>query len=364
VGPQPAASARVGGAHANRQPEAEVPPERLDDLRIVTVTHQQSDLWTIAERHLGDGLRWTEIRELNQGRIMDDGRTFRSANLLQPGWKLLMPPDAKNLPLASDPEPPSTQSPPTPPTPYIVKPGDSLSAIAERLLGDANRYGEIFELNAGKPQPDGGRLTDPDQIWPGWSLEIPVAGRSNGQAPPPEVRPEEPRPTRNGEEQPRTQPEPAGSDAEPPQTQGEEPQTERLQAQGDAPQTQGTEPSPSQSEAKPPVQAPAAPPPQHTEPAPQAEHSTSPQEPESAPPPEHTAPAPSAEAESAAPRNEAADSGDSSSAASSAPDEAVRSWPPAWSACFAPAGPGSALAASPASGCPRRTTRRWRSRSR
>ncbi|HKE68347.1 MAG TPA: LysM peptidoglycan-binding domain-containing protein, partial [Nocardioidaceae bacterium] len=317
VGPQPAASARVGGAHANRQPEAEVPPERLDDLRIVTVTHQQSDLWTIAERHLGDGLRWTEIRELNQGRIMDDGRTFRSANLLQPGWKLLMPPDAKNLPLASDPEPPSTQSPPTPPTPYIVKPGDSLSAIAERLLGDANRYGEIFELNAGKPQPDGGRLTDPDKIWPGWSLEIPVAGRSNGQAPPPEVRPEEPRPTRNGEEQPRTQPDPPGSDAQPPQPQEERPQAQgdAPQTQGEAPQTQGTEPSPSQSEAKPPVQAPAAQPPQHTEPAPQAEHSTSPQEPESAPPPEHTAPAPSGAVESAAPRDQA-------SAASSSPDEA------------------------------------------
>ena len=317
VGPQPAASARVGGAHANRQPEAEVPPERLDDLRIVTVTHQQSDLWTIAERHLGDGLRWTEIRELNQGRIMDDGRTFRSANLLQPGWKLLMPPDAKNLPLASDPEPPSTQSPPTPPMPYIVKPGDSLSAIAERLLGDANRYGEIFELNAGKPQPDGGRLTDPDKIWPGWSLEIPVAGRSNGQAPPPEVRPEEPRPTRNGEEQPRTQPEPPGSDAQPPQPQEERPQAQgdAPQTQGEAPQTQGTEPSPSQSEAKPPVQAPAAQPPQHTEPAPQAEHSTSPQEPESAPPPEHTAPAPSGADESAAPRDQA-------SAASSSPDEA------------------------------------------
>ena len=318
VGPQPAAtSARVGGAHANRQPEAEVPPERRDDLRMVTVTHQQSDLWTIAERHLGDGLRWTEIRELNQGRIMDDGRTFRSANLLQPGWKLLMPPDAKDLPLASDPEPTSTQAPAT--RLYTVKPGDSLSAIAERLLGDAGRYGEIFELNAGRSQPDGGRLTDPDQIWPGWSLEIPVDGRSNGQAPPPDVRPDE-RPSRHGEEEPRTQLEPQGTDAEPPQTgtggpqtQAGQPQTDQPQSQAGQPQTQAdggassqpAESSPGQSEAKPPVAAPAAPPPQqHTESRPEAEHTAQPPDPESAPP-EHTAPAPTGEAESVAPSDEA-----------------------------------------------------------
>jgi len=240
VGSHQAVTARTGGAHAHREPEAEVPQERRDDLRMATVTPQQSDLWTIAERHLGDGQRWTEIRELNQGRVMADGRTFRSANLLQPGWQLLMPPDATDLPLASEAEPETIQ-PAT--TPYTVKPGDSLSAIAERLLGDANRYGEIFALNAGRPQPDGGRLTDPDEIWPGWSLEIPRADGRTTPAPPPEERDTD-RPSRHGQD-------------EPPQ---------------------------SQTDAEPPAEEPAAPP-QNVEPQQVPEQQTPPrQEPEQAPP--------------------------------------------------------------------------------
>ena len=51
---------------------------------------------------------------------------------------------------------------------HVVEKGDTLSAIAKKTLGDANRYMEIFEAN--KPM-----LKDPNKIYPGQSLRIPKA---------------------------------------------------------------------------------------------------------------------------------------------------------------------------------------------
>ena len=48
----------------------------------------------------------------------------------------------------------------------IVKPGDTLSAIARDQYGDASKYMVIFEAN--KPP-----LTDPDKITPGTLLRVP-----------------------------------------------------------------------------------------------------------------------------------------------------------------------------------------------
>jgi len=52
-------------------------------------------------------------------------------------------------------------------TMYTVQPGDSLSKIAKELYGDAMKYPVIFEAN----QP---MLSDPDKIYPGQVLRIPV----------------------------------------------------------------------------------------------------------------------------------------------------------------------------------------------
>ena len=48
---------------------------------------------------------------------------------------------------------------------HTVVCGDTLSAIAKKVLGSANRYTEIFEAN--KPT-----LTHPDKIYPGQVLRI------------------------------------------------------------------------------------------------------------------------------------------------------------------------------------------------
>lgn len=55
-----------------------------------------------------------------------------------------------------------------------------LFAIAARTLGDGRRYREIFELNVGRTQPDGGQLTDAAQLEPGWILVLPDDARGAG----------------------------------------------------------------------------------------------------------------------------------------------------------------------------------------
>lgn len=65
---------------------------------------------------------------------------------------------------------------------------DSLWRIADRELGDPQRWHEVYEHNAGVRQDDGRALTRPDLIQPGWRLEVP-AGPAGNSAPPPSPRP-------------------------------------------------------------------------------------------------------------------------------------------------------------------------------
>ena len=51
---------------------------------------------------------------------------------------------------------------------YIVVKGDSLSKIAKREYGDANKWRTIYEANRDV-------IKDPDLIYPGQSLRIPQA---------------------------------------------------------------------------------------------------------------------------------------------------------------------------------------------
>ncbi|MDP9799445.1 hypothetical protein J2S43_007957 [Catenuloplanes nepalensis] len=57
---------------------------------------------------------------------------------------------------------------------YEVPAGtETLTEVAERFLGDGARSAELFNLNAGRRQPDGAALTDPDALKPGWRLVLP-----------------------------------------------------------------------------------------------------------------------------------------------------------------------------------------------
>jgi nucleoid-associated protein YgaU len=58
------------------------------------------------------------------------------------------------------------QQQPTATTTHTVQPGDTLSAIAKKYLGNANAYMDIFNANRDK-------LSDPNIITPGQVLTIP-----------------------------------------------------------------------------------------------------------------------------------------------------------------------------------------------
>ena len=125
------------------------------------VADKGDTLWGLAETHLGDGFRWQEIAELNQGRVMSDGRTFNNPRSIEPGWELLLPADATNLP--------GDQTPGTE-TERVVENGDTLSGIALETSGDAGDWQALYEANKDVVG------SDPDLIYPGQVLVLPGTG--------------------------------------------------------------------------------------------------------------------------------------------------------------------------------------------
>ena len=73
------------------------------------------------------------------------------------------------LPSSNDRSEPATGGPVV-----IVQPHDTLSAIAERELGDPNRWPEIYRLNVGHAVAPHHVLVNPNHIEPGWSLQVPA----------------------------------------------------------------------------------------------------------------------------------------------------------------------------------------------
>lgn len=139
-----------------------VPEEAQQDLQAAdtTITVQAGDtLWRLAETHLGDGMKFTEIAQLNEGQTMADGRVFRSSESIHPGWELKLPAGHETATTAVE-------------TPYTVKAGDTLSQIAQDQLGDATLYPKIFDASKTIEQARGAHLADPDHIEPGWKLEV------------------------------------------------------------------------------------------------------------------------------------------------------------------------------------------------
>ncbi len=62
---------------------------------------------------------------------------------------------------------------PSRPTEHLVQRGETLSSIAAKYLGSANRYDDLFRANADQ-------LRDPNDVHPGMTLRIPDAERVAG----------------------------------------------------------------------------------------------------------------------------------------------------------------------------------------
>lgn len=55
-----------------------------------------------------------------------------------------------------------------------VKLGDTLTELAAEYLGDPARADDLFAVNVSEPQPGGNALVDPDLLMPGWTLTLPT----------------------------------------------------------------------------------------------------------------------------------------------------------------------------------------------
>ncbi|MEU4384244.1 hypothetical protein [Promicromonospora sp. NPDC023805] len=168
-------------------------------------------LFQIAQRFLGDGNRYTEIFDLNKGRAQPDGGTLTDPAAVLPGWVMQLPDDAEGEgievgvlpagPAGGDASPDGSASA-APSVPYYVigktRKGETeyLYLIAERFLGDGERAREIFQLNKGRAQPDGGTLTVRDQVEVGWVLQLPEDAKGkavqHGPLPGPTAEPSAP----------------------------------------------------------------------------------------------------------------------------------------------------------------------------
>jgi len=129
------------------------------------VVRPGDSLWKIAEDHLGSGDQYPAIVALNAGRVMSDGTVFHAEAFLQPGWTL-------QVPVRSELAPVHGGLHDTPEDQHVVKPGESLSAIAGHDYGDSTQWPRIFAANEGAEQ-NGGHFTNPNLIFPGEDLKIP-----------------------------------------------------------------------------------------------------------------------------------------------------------------------------------------------
>lgn len=91
--PAPSAGASPGPEEASATPAGQQQPEPGQQLYTI----QRGDsLWLLAEDHLGDGNRWTEIDDVNVGRRVEPTTRYTAETHkqgLQPGWQLAIPTD-------------------------------------------------------------------------------------------------------------------------------------------------------------------------------------------------------------------------------------------------------------------------------
>jgi nucleoid-associated protein YgaU len=132
----------------------------------------------IAERYLGDKYQWHDIASATYGMIQPDGRTLRPGDTrVYPGWTVRVPArPATTAGLTHAARDTAAHAPPAAPV-YEVARGDWLWHIADRFLGDPNRYLEIEALNPGLEHRDG---RFPDHIEATWRMVLPTDAHDRG----------------------------------------------------------------------------------------------------------------------------------------------------------------------------------------
>ncbi|MFE2470311.1 LysM peptidoglycan-binding domain-containing protein [Streptomyces mirabilis] len=144
-----------------------------------TVSSSTELPWDLAEKYLGSGQRWQDIAALNP----DIPGLAAGDHYLPKGAVIKLPADAcpaqathttNANAAASKTTASSKSSGQNNGREYVVQPGDYLSKIAQRQLGDAAEWPELFEANKGEQQPHGHTFSNPDLIFPGQELTLPA----------------------------------------------------------------------------------------------------------------------------------------------------------------------------------------------
>jgi hypothetical protein len=129
---------------------------------------------TLAQRILGDKYQWHAIATATYGLPQPDGRSLRPGDTrVYPGWTVRIPAPATTTAAYT------TSVTPTAPPTYEVKHGDWLWYIAQRFLGDPDRYPEIARLNPDLITATTG-VHGPDHIEGGWKLTLPADAHDRG----------------------------------------------------------------------------------------------------------------------------------------------------------------------------------------
>ena len=143
--PEPAALIIEPIEAATHSPPA-APRAEIDDGRRRHVVEPGDDLWSLAEQYYGNGREWRKIAAANPT-VLTGG-----PDRLQVGWRLKIP-DLDAGVAGGD-------------RVITVRRGDTLSSIAERELGAAARWTDIFHANRAQ-------LADPDELAVGMRLLVP-----------------------------------------------------------------------------------------------------------------------------------------------------------------------------------------------
>ena len=149
--PGNASLGQLGSPNEGAIDPAPLPQAASAEIHVIT---PGDTLQSISLVHFGTTKRWPEIASLNN---------ITNADRIREGQKLRLPSGEPSRPLPKSSSQPATRTPTS--TTYTVAKGDTLSAIAQKMLGSAKRWREIKSLNG---------INDPAEIRIGNVLNLPT----------------------------------------------------------------------------------------------------------------------------------------------------------------------------------------------
>jgi nucleoid-associated protein YgaU len=130
------------------------------------VIAERDSLWALAMQYYDDGSLWPKIKAANPG--LDEAKLIIGREIMIPSRDEVAAPPAR---ATERPAPPPSGRPEARPHTYVIEQGDTLIGIARNILGNGNRWREIWDLNKEA-------IPNPDVLPIGAELKLPPRGGS------------------------------------------------------------------------------------------------------------------------------------------------------------------------------------------